>query len=181
MWTQDDFIGGHLALDFINTVADTGKSRIETRIKSKNALDQWWQAAVHNVPGNWPSQLANINTDEIHDLRETAYEVVSGFVGNEGPSAKHVDQLRGYTDGAIARADMVWTNKTLVRTAAKENATDVFSLLIDDFLFGPLTGRVTQCGRCTWLYVNLGRGRGRKWCNMRTCGNRAKVERYRNK
>jgi len=181
MWAQDDFIGGHLALDFINTVADTGKSRDQSRIISDVSLGLWWQAAIANTPGRLPHRLTNVSIDEIHALREAAYEVVAGIVGNDGPSAKSIHSLRTFTDGAAARADMVWIGEALVKTAANGNATDVFSLLIDDFLFGPSIGRVTQCGRCSWLYVNQGRGRGRKWCNMRTCGNRAKVERYRSK
>ncbi|EPZ91129.1 CGNR zinc finger [Burkholderia cenocepacia BC7] len=43
----------------------------------------------------------------------------------------------------------------------------------DDF------ARVRQCGRCTWFFVDRGRGVGRRWCDMRTCGNRAKVEAFR--
>jgi predicted RNA-binding Zn ribbon-like protein len=41
--------------------------------------------------------------------------------------------------------------------------------------------RLRECGRCTGLYLDHGRGRGRRWCRMSTCGNRAKAERYRGK
>lgn len=181
MWAQDDFIGGHLALDFINTVADTGKSRVHSRVTSEESLGLWWQAAITNMPGRLPHGLTNVNLDEIHALREAAYDVVAGVASDDGPSAKSIQSLRSFTDGAAARADVMWASGALTKAAADGNATDVLSLLIDDFLFGPSVARVTQCGRCTWLYVNQGRGRGRKWCNMRTCGNRAKVEKYRGK
>ncbi|MFW6202566.1 MAG: CGNR zinc finger domain-containing protein, partial [Gemmatimonadota bacterium] len=41
--------------------------------------------------------------------------------------------------------------------------------------------RVGQCAgeRCGWLFVDLGRGRPRRWCDMRDCGNVAKVRAYR--
>jgi len=29
------------------------------------------------------------------------------------------------------------------------------------------------------VFINSGRGRGRRWCNMATCGNRHKVEAHR--
>ncbi|MGH6819514.1 MAG: CGNR zinc finger domain-containing protein [Methylocella sp.] len=38
-----------------------------------------------------------------------------------------------------------------------------------------------ECGRCTGLFLHHGRGLGRRWCRMNTCGNRAKIERFRSK
>ncbi|QCI69487.1 hypothetical protein E8M01_29310 [Phreatobacter stygius] len=46
-------------------------------------------------------------------------------------------------------------------------------------LGGPELPRLRECTRCPWLFLDHGRGRGRSWCRMSTCGNRAKAERYR--
>jgi predicted RNA-binding Zn ribbon-like protein len=44
---------------------------------------------------------------------------------------------------------------------------------------GPLD-RLRECerGGCGWIFVDTTRNRSRRWCAMRICGNRSKVERY---
>jgi predicted RNA-binding Zn ribbon-like protein len=32
---------------------------------------------------------------------------------------------------------------------------------------------------CRWAYLDTARNRSRAWCSMRVCGNRAKVQAYR--
>ncbi len=32
---------------------------------------------------------------------------------------------------------------------------------------------------CNWLFYDASRNRSRRWCDMRDCGNRAKVRRFR--
>jgi predicted RNA-binding Zn ribbon-like protein len=39
--------------------------------------------------------------------------------------------------------------------------------------------RSSECGNCTGLILNQGRGVGRRWCRMKTCGNRVKTNRFR--
>jgi predicted RNA-binding Zn ribbon-like protein len=39
--------------------------------------------------------------------------------------------------------------------------------------------RVCAAADCDWLFFDTSRNRSRKWCDMTTCGNRAKVARYR--
>jgi predicted RNA-binding Zn ribbon-like protein len=40
--------------------------------------------------------------------------------------------------------------------------------------------RLRQCAneKCRWLFVDDSKGGSRRWCSMRTCGNRAKVQRH---
>ena len=35
------------------------------------------------------------------------------------------------------------------------------------------------CDLCGWLFIDSSRGRRRRWCSMKTCGNQAKAARYR--
>lgn len=50
-----------------------------------------------------------------------------------------------------------------------------------ELLTSPGSRRVRQCGgdECGWLFVDDSRAGCRRWCDMRVCGNRAKVRRYR--
>ena len=47
-----------------------------------------------------------------------------------------------------------------------------------DVLTSPLIDRVRVCpgeGPCGWLFLDSSRAGNRRWCDMRTCGNRAKA------
>lgn len=39
--------------------------------------------------------------------------------------------------------------------------------------------RVKQCNGCSWIFLDSSRNRSRRWCDMRDCGNIAKVRRHR--
>ena len=43
--------------------------------------------------------------------------------------------------------------------------------------------QVGQChgDNCGWLFVDLSKNHSRRWCDMRDCGNRAKIRRFRSK
>lgn len=47
---------------------------------------------------------------------------------------------------------------------------------------GPLE-RLKQCPgeHCGWLFIDSSKNRSRNWCSMKTCGNAAKVKRFRGK
>jgi predicted RNA-binding Zn ribbon-like protein len=49
-----------------------------------------------------------------------------------------------------------------------------------DLLTSERVVRVRECAAedCAWLFVDTSRGPRRKWCDMSTCGNRAKARRY---
>ena len=41
--------------------------------------------------------------------------------------------------------------------------------------------RVKQCGGCPWLFLDASRNHSRRWCDMRDCGNRHKVRKFRSR
>lgn len=49
-----------------------------------------------------------------------------------------------------------------------------------DLLTADKPAPVRECGgsQCTWLFLDLSRGRSRRWCSMTSCGNREKARRH---
>jgi predicted RNA-binding Zn ribbon-like protein len=49
-----------------------------------------------------------------------------------------------------------------------------------ELVTSPDVARIRECGApdCNWLFLDHSRGGRRKWCDMSTCGNRAKARRY---
>jgi len=49
-----------------------------------------------------------------------------------------------------------------------------------ELLVGGELERVRACaaGDCAWLFLDTSKNRSRRWCDMKSCGNRAKVRRF---
>lgn len=64
--------------------------------------------------------------------------------------------------------------------------TDILAIItadLIDVLGGPGHTHLRQCAAdtCDGIYLDTSRGRQRTWCSSRTCGNRARVQRFRTK
>jgi predicted RNA-binding Zn ribbon-like protein len=47
-----------------------------------------------------------------------------------------------------------------------------------DVLLSNQPERVKQCGECGWLFYDSTRNLSRRWCDMKSCGNKAKARRH---
>jgi predicted RNA-binding Zn ribbon-like protein len=73
-------------------------------------------------------------------------------------------QFDDHTNPEPAFESILWP---IVRSAA--------DLLVSDHL--PFV-RACSSKTCQWLFVDTSKSHRRRWCNMRLCGNRAKVSRF---
>jgi predicted RNA-binding Zn ribbon-like protein len=184
MWSEANFIGGHRILDFLNTVSDRGKSRAASTLMLPTDLASWIEASdlcTKNSVDLTPSQ---VSLDAIIEFREAAYRVLVATLGNTSPPNADIQTVEHCLKTAIQRASLdIVSSSTIWRANQKSDHRhqDFFALLLHDFLRSPDMERLSQCERCTWLFLNSGRGRGRRWCNMATCGNRHKVEMHRSR
>ncbi|MBS9718931.1 CGNR zinc finger domain-containing protein [Pseudohalocynthiibacter aestuariivivens] len=182
MWSKANLVGGHLALDFLNTVGDTGKTRDTNHLASPRDFVSWidfcgLRAAISMDPA--PTQ--EVITDLVR-FRETAYRAVVSIFDETAHQSRDSRRYENYLKRAVQRATFDTRAKPLAWRATKEpdhHILDSFVLLLDDLLRSADVVRIRQCERCSWLFLNSGRGHGRRWCNMATCGNRHKVEAHR--
>lgn len=187
-WSEADYVGGHPALDFINTVADTGKTRVSDKIGNWDAVRKWAGGS-----GLLPEQElaaffqdASLDDDDelarLHRFREQAYEATLGLAGQtDGGSPGVIGLERSIHDamgrGAFLREGARFRWRPDARSP--QRWLDAVALRFEEFLRSEDVTRLRQCNRCTWFFVDRGRGAGRRWCDMRTCGNRAKAEAFR--
>ena len=68
-----------------------------------------------------------------------------------------------------------WTSRQALDRVLWEVARSAADLLTSDDL-----GRVRQCAGdpCGWLFYDTSRNHSRRWCDMESCGNRAKARRH---
>jgi predicted RNA-binding Zn ribbon-like protein len=187
VWRAHDFVGGHPALDFVNTVADTGKTREEDKIGSWPAVRDWAKRSGILSSAELMGFLAKGSLDgtaelaKLHQLREAAYAgLVSLLEGKTKdlqnlaePIRQAMDRGRLQFDGHFFR----WRPDPRTR----HRWVDAAALSLEQLLRSDDIARLRQCARCTWLFIDRGRGVGRRWCVMRTCGNRAKAEMFRSR
>ncbi|MFW5641932.1 MAG: CGNR zinc finger domain-containing protein, partial [Roseicyclus sp.] len=58
---------------------------------------------------------------------------------------------------------------------------DTLALSLAALLQSGDLARLRECRRCTRLFLDHGRGPGRRWCSMARCGNRAKAQSFRDR
>ena len=185
-WTHADLVGGHAALDFLNTVSDVEKSRQHTRLETWNDYLGWMAAAKveQSQPVSGPKTSHSATLANLHELREVSYSIFSALAAGNTPNDKVLEKLQTFIKDAYEYADLtVERGELRWKLRKKDRALHVHRLvlLIDDFIRTADFRRLRECGRCTWLFLDTGRGHGRKWCDMRKCGNRAKSESFRSK
>lgn len=184
-WGEADYVGGHPVLDFVNTVADTGKTRVGDKIATWSALRAWARGSTLLSPAEHTAFLLDPALDdeaglaELHVLRETAHEALLGLGGVGQPAMARLEEAireaLGRSLFQIVGGHLRWRPDP----RASRRWHDALALGFEELLRGEDVARLRQCGRCTWLFIDRGRGAGRRWCDMRTCGNRAKAEAFR--
>jgi predicted RNA-binding Zn ribbon-like protein len=168
---------GHPALVFLNSVADSGKSRDLNTFSNGSELLQQLRAGGIDVRQDPPAtgQLRDL----IH-LREAAYGVLSAIAA--GRKALHEDALALETrlKDVIADAAFAPGARGLpFHPGPMGGLHDILALSILDLLQSDDLARLRECRRCTRLFIDRGRGPGRRWCSMARCGNRSKAEGFR--
>jgi len=185
-------LGGHPALDFVNTIDPReGEDRVEHLQSFADLLD--WacrggvvtarerQRAVREASRR-PAAAAQAFRRAIA-LREAicaAFGAVAA--GGNLPSAALAEIESAYRD-AIAHARLIrtrsrfgWRVGSGLELVRWQIARQAVALLESDRI-----GRVKRCpgsGTCGWLFLDSSRNGSRRWCSMEGCGNRAKMRRF---
>jgi predicted RNA-binding Zn ribbon-like protein len=163
-------------LDFIATLAERGTTD-EERLRSPTDLVSWIAQSrlVDTKVEVRPEQLAQTRL-----LREAMFGLLTALTDGRHP----VSSDREAVNAAAARPLPVLRlrkNGRLSRTG--ELASVLAALAADclDLFDSPDRENLRWCDdpRCTRAYIDRSRGRRRRWCGMKGCGDRAKAAAYR--
>ena len=190
------FVGDRLWLDFVNTHADADVAPAGDVLRSFDAFVAWLQAA--DV----------FDLERAQGLRRRAQEQPAGAAAALGEARRVREALRALAEwGASAervRMDaLAEINRILGRSAGMRRLErrgdgsytrgfvttgDAFAGLMipivdsaADALIDAELSRVRRCAdaRCDRVFYDRTRNGARRWCDMATCGNRAKAARHR--
>ncbi|TDD18749.1 hypothetical protein E1218_25390 [Kribbella turkmenica] len=171
---RPELVGGHVAVDLVNTVAwRLDERRRVDRIADPANLRRWLTAAGLELS-------KRITRDELGQLahcRETAYAVLRALAVGAEPRAADLAVLRDEFELAVRKASLVCAQPLTWRAATTldELRLSVWRLFEDEDL-----SRLRQCDDdgCGWLFLDRSRNSSRRWCSSTDCGNRARARRH---
>ena len=189
-----DLSGGSLCLDFANTIDDRG-TEVErehltsyrnlvawgeqTRILSSEEAE-WLLAVAARQPGKADAVL-----QQAIAIREVIYHIFAALAQEETPTDADLAQLNealayalphnkivrheqhfawGWDFNQEALDYIIWP---VVRSAADLLTAETLPML-----------RICAADDCQWLFMDTSKNQTRRWCNMKSCGNRAKARRH---
>ncbi len=189
-----NLLGGRLCLDFANTVDWHASEHPVELLHGYPDLVAWSrhagilaeEAAQRLIRGatSHRDEAAQVHARAI-ELREAIYRIFSRVAA--GRRADHSDLaiLNRSLAEAYARLRIVPKDRVFAWDWAEEDALDrmLWPVARDagDLLTAEDLGRVRECSSddgCGWLFLDTSRNRTRKWCDMSSCGNRAKARRH---
>ena len=185
-------VGGVLCLDFANTRASRDTDNPIEYLHSYADLVAWAEQVglvddgkhLLEVARQRPAEAEAVLT-RARVLREAIYSVFSHISAGKPVPSADLDTLNLAVTDALSRARVVARHDGFAWgwAAGPDDldrvlwpvARSAAELLTSDAL-----SRVRECAgdHCGWLFLDTSRNRSRRWCDMRDCGNRAKVRRH---
>jgi predicted RNA-binding Zn ribbon-like protein len=185
-WTFD-FSGGHLAIDFANTVSGRHTPAPIERLRAYDDLVAFaLQAHLITAPeerrlrawaaGN-PDRAAAIHARGLR-LRDALYNLFSAVAQGKRPNAADLIQLNEGVSSMRVGDRLEWTWQS------GSDAPDAMLLPVLlaalELLLSDRRSRVRICAAddCMWIFLDSSKNNSRRWCSMNQCGNRAKTRRF---
>ncbi len=187
-----DFPGGALCLDFANTWGDRSDAANDTLGGYHDVLE--WAVKAGVVDADDHDRLEAVlerkreEAIEVFEstivVRDAVYRLCSAVAAGEPPDPKDIDALNKALESMPRRrlccgdGCCEWerpggnTDLRMVLWPVVQSATEL--------LTSSDAARIRECDApdCNWLFLDHSRGGRRRWCDMGTCGNRAKARRY---
>jgi len=189
-----DFTGGLLCLDFANTVDDRPDVHPQEHLNSYHDLVSWGQQAqvlaereAQNLleeAARRPAEATSV-LERALGVREAIFRIFKSVSEDIVPEEDDLVSLSAAVAGAQVHARIVpkaggfdwdWSGNAneldrmmwpVVRSAADLLTSDE----LDDI-------RLCASETCNWLFMDTSKNHSRRWCDMKSCGNRAKARRF---
>ena len=183
-------------MDFANTVHDrVDTSKDQDQLGTYADFLSWAHAAgtinsrlanrLSDLVKKDPKQTASVFRRAIR-LREAIYRTFAAVSGAQSPHGKDIGSIfSAYADAG--RYLSVVSDGDGIEVHWRLDPQDAGGLLApiafsaNELLLCEDLKRLRQCQPCGWLFLDKSKGGRRRWCDMKTCGNRAKVTRFRQK
>ncbi|WP_244543970.1 CGNR zinc finger domain-containing protein [Bosea lupini] len=169
-------IAGNLALDLANTFSFRGTACEVDHLAGIDDV-QGWAAAAGLVDDGWsvPPTESRSFLATVHRLRIAVDVAGAAIADHAEPPADALATIRDIAAGSLARATLVGAPAHLSFTGTDRIIGPIAWAALD-LLRGPELDRLKQCpsNDCQWLFIDRTKNGSRRWCEMATCGDKAK-------
>ena len=186
-----DLVGGELAWDFTNTTSARGSPARQEHLRGFDRLMQWVEHArvmppadcgyAHAALAGHPRRAQRIFERAI-EMRELIWTIGTALAEQRPVAGKLLASLSAAHATNLGHAEIkmrygshiwVWDPRRDIAAAILGPITlSALTLLMEKDLL-----RTKRCAgqECGWLFFDTTKNNRRRWCEMRVCGNRAKV------
>ena len=193
-------VGGHLALDFANTVDDPEGPQRYDHAGTYPELVGWsarigilrpHQADALMASAEEHPRSTSAALGRAHALRriliDTFTEIAMINAGEPADTgrpavAAHWADLRPFATDAMAHAELAPNDSTYLLTWSETTQLDALlrpiSLAALELLTSPQLFRLKRCAGCPWVFLDQSKNLSRRWCAMNDCGTHEKIRRY---
>lgn len=172
------FVGGHIAVDFVNTRPMRGSSPHELLI-DMDALTDWLSQAGVMLPDLTFSKAPAVYSEAIA-LREAIRACFVALGSADLPAGSDIAVLNRAMSALPQRRFLQRNDDRLELTEGKPTTISqligTIALAAAELIAGPAAGQLKQCRgqHCVLWFLDQSRNRSRHWCSMDRCGARAK-------
>jgi predicted RNA-binding Zn ribbon-like protein len=196
------FRGGQLSLDFVNSVDGRVELNgndytiLKDKINNYEDLVDWAktigilnETTARNLVSlaGQKGKVTNRVFERAIKLRESLYRIFISIVENRVPLKEDIEVLNNECSAVREQQKLVYTSRKFSwnyeLTDEPDNMIWQVALSGAELLLSDQLKRVKQCPgtNCGWLFLDASKNGSRQWCDMKDCGNVAKVRRYREK
>jgi predicted RNA-binding Zn ribbon-like protein len=192
-----DLVGGELAWDFTNTSSGRGSAAHQEHLRDFETLMRWVEHARVMPPTDCAHASAELTGhprrsrrifERAIQMRELIWTIGTALAEQRPVSGKLLASLSATHAENLGHAEMkmrlgsyiwVWDPRRDIQAAILGPITlSALTLVMEKDLL-----RTRRCAGqdCGWLFFDTTKNNRRRWCDMRVCGNRAKVRAVRNR
>ena len=189
-----EFTGNALCLDFVNTIHDRASDSPRELLNNYSDLVAWDQQAhvltdkevqhLFEESVRRPMEAAGVLRHAV-DVREALFRIFSASIECSIPEQADLSTFNGTLSEAMTHTRIVpkgdgfewdWADgeDTLehVLWVVVRSAANLLTSKERDAV------RICAASDCSWLFLDTSKNHSRCWCDMNTCGNRAKARRH---
>jgi len=173
------------ALDFLNT-HELESGQLVDHLAAPRDASTWFvdHGVLHPADArHWTT----VELERVREVRDALHEVVDAVVEDRRPEESAIDLVNATLAlGVVPRLECDGRNVTIGHRHGVSPVDDALAALaapiVDELASGrPDRFRICANDTCRWTFFDASPTGRRRWCDMKTCGNRAKAARHREK
>jgi predicted RNA-binding Zn ribbon-like protein len=178
----------------VNTLSARPTYAPQEQLTSYDALCLWTveqgvldaaTAATITAKGRRRPPDAELVLRRTRELRELAHAAIRELAANRGPAPAMLDALAERLAPWYSRGQLVRDGQTLQWADATDDTIDAplwcLTRIVARAVGSATIAHARACAAddCGWWFLDETKNHSRRWCDMKLCGNRAKVRRFR--